>query len=120
MDTTSVDNRIAELLQQRTAVRAAMKRCREDRRDAANGHQATRTLSTLSKELRRIKWLLFYLRHRTDTERQRRAYRRRRISRLKTQLARLFFLPDDQFVSQTRTAGHVKHVLAEKLQRCAQ
>ena len=116
MYSTSADNRIAELLRQRMAVRAAIKRCREDGRDVSDDQQAT---STLSKELRRIKWLLFYLRHRTDTERQRHAYRRRCISKLETQLARLSSLPDDQFVNQTRTAGHMKHVLSKKLQRYA-
>lgn len=114
MHTTSADDRIAELLQQRMAVRAAIKRCREDGRDMAHGHEAT---CALSKQLRRIKWLLFYLRHRTDTERQRHAYRRRCVSKLETQLARLSSLPDDQFVNQTRTAGHMKHVLSQKLQR---
>jgi hypothetical protein len=54
-----------------------------------------------------------------DPGRKEKAYRRRRIARLKAHLERLAALPDHQFVNQTRTAGYAKHVIAKKLRRYA-
>ena len=75
--------------------------------------------NALRKELRKIKTSLFSLRHRDDPGRKQRAYRMRRLRKLRACLECLAPLPNDQLVNQTRTAGHMKRVIAAKLNRYA-
>lgn len=71
------------------------------------------------RELRQVKSLLFYLRHREDWAWRQRVYRQRRCAQLKAHLESLAALPDAQLVNQRRTAGHMKRVIAAKLERYA-
>lgn len=107
MDLSSVSKgkmQIAELLECRAKARAELQKCDDARATA------------LRQELRRIKARLFYLRHRGDPVWKRRAYCTRRLAKLQAYQRRLSAFPDDQFVNQTRTAGYMKRVIAEKLQ----
>jgi hypothetical protein len=127
MASANCTDRIAELLRRRADIHAAAQKCKVELLcekptvdKPADRHQQVMMLTAFSKDLRRIKSRLFYLRHRrcAKTEGRQHGYQRRRYLRLRAQLDRLASLPDDQFVNQTRTAGHVKRVLTEKLRLC--